>query len=185
MTAIESVRLEQLRRSGVEDRLSFIVGSGRANSALPEIERLVAAEPLQEGPVDLLMRALVSGGRKPEALRAFDTASVDWVTIGGSGTVVIEGLDNETFYSEISGSGDLVAIVTSDHLMVLFSGSGEFDGRDLVASSGRVDISGSGEALANVTDELEAEISGSCEAEYIVDPTLNSRTSGSGDISKR
>ena len=72
MTAIESVRLEQLRRSGVEDRLRLMVGSGQAQSALPEIERLVAAEPLQEGPVDLLMRALVSGGRKPEALRAFD-----------------------------------------------------------------------------------------------------------------
>lgn len=72
VAAVEAVRLEQLRRGAVEHRLTLMIESGQAQAALPEVEGLVSAEPLSESPVGLLMRALASTGRKPEALRAFD-----------------------------------------------------------------------------------------------------------------
>ena len=46
-------------------------GCGRAAEAVAALEALVVAEPLREGAVALLMRALVAAGRQSDALAAF------------------------------------------------------------------------------------------------------------------
>jgi hypothetical protein len=114
------------------------------------------------------------------------TASqLNGVTIRGSGDIDASNIDTDTFAAQISGSGDVDPVGTSDHLEVTISGSGRFDGTDLESVTGEVKVSGSGNVVVNVTDDLDVSISGSGDVKYIGNPSLNSNISGSGDISSK
>jgi DNA-binding SARP family transcriptional activator len=65
---IAAARLEDQRLAAVEDRLQAELDSGEAPRAVPELEELVAAEPLRERPRELLMLALYRAGRQADAL---------------------------------------------------------------------------------------------------------------------
>ena len=80
------------------------------------------------------------------------------------------------------GSGRIKLAGQVDDLNVSVSGSGSFDGADLIARRVRVSVSGSGRVRANVAEELEAEVSGSGRIEYLGDPKVKSEVSGSGSV---
>jgi hypothetical protein len=65
---IAAARLEDLRLGAVEDRLQAELDAGEAARVVPELEELVAAEPLRERPRELLMLALYRAGRQADAL---------------------------------------------------------------------------------------------------------------------
>jgi hypothetical protein len=112
-------------------------------------------------------------------------AELDGVSVDGSGDITVTGIDADSFDADISGSGQIEATGTTDALDVEISGSGRYTGADLVASVATVSVSGSGHALVNATETLDAEVSGSGTVEYIGDPNVSSSLSGSGDISQR
>ena len=58
-------------RRSVEQRAATLMSIGHHNRAIPELERLVAEQPLRERPVRLLMQALHVTGRRAEALRVY------------------------------------------------------------------------------------------------------------------
>ena len=64
-----AARLEDLRAAAYEDWLQASVESGEA--VVPQLEELVAREPLRERPRALLMLALYRSGRQAEALELF------------------------------------------------------------------------------------------------------------------
>lgn len=112
-------------------------------------------------------------------------ARLDAVSVSGSGDITAIGIDADSFDVEIDGSGRIEAAGTAGTLSVEISGSGNYVGEDLVASVGTVRVSGSGDAVVNITDELDADVSGSGDIEYIGEPNITSSISGSGDISQR
>ena len=63
-----SAQLEDLKLAAVEDLLEAELDAGARNEVIPELEELVAAEPLRERPRELLMLALYRSGRQAEAL---------------------------------------------------------------------------------------------------------------------
>jgi DNA-binding SARP family transcriptional activator len=66
---LAAARLEDQRLAAVEDRLQAELDSGGdAARVVPELEELVAAEPLRERPRELLMLALYRAGRQADAL---------------------------------------------------------------------------------------------------------------------
>jgi DNA-binding SARP family transcriptional activator len=65
---LAAARLEDQRLAAVEDRLQAELDSGEAARVVPELEELVAAEPLRERPRELLMLALYRAGRQADAL---------------------------------------------------------------------------------------------------------------------
>jgi DNA-binding SARP family transcriptional activator len=65
---IAAARLEDQRLAAVEDRLQAELDTGEAARVVPELEELVAAEPLRERPRELLMLALYRAGRQADAL---------------------------------------------------------------------------------------------------------------------
>jgi predicted ATPase len=69
-SAIRS-RLEELKRVAVEDMVDAELTLGRHRRLAPELEALVAAEPLRERRWGQLIRALYGSGRQADALRAF------------------------------------------------------------------------------------------------------------------
>lgn len=112
-------------------------------------------------------------------------ATLQGVSIAGSGDVTATGLDVDSFEVDIAGSGDVSPTGAAGTLAVAIAGSGRYQGEDLVAATGSVDVSGSGSAVVNVTDELDVDVAGSGNVEYIGSPTVTQSISGSGDVSQR
>ena len=85
----------------------------------------------------------------------------------------------------VNGSGDIEPSGTTDDLTVRINGSGDFEGGDLAAATGDINISGGGSVVVNVSDQLDVSIRGSGDVVYIGSPVLRQDISGSGDVSQR
>jgi Putative auto-transporter adhesin, head GIN domain len=105
-------------------------------------------------------------------------------TISGSGNLVIDDLKiTNGLTANISGSGSfsvLAGKANSENVKV--SGSGFIDLSAVRTTTANVIISGSGIAKVNVTQKLDATISGSGNIYYYGDPILNAHISGSGRV---
>lgn len=112
-------------------------------------------------------------------------ATLQDVTINGSGNIAISGLDTPSFEATINGSGDIEPVGTTDELSAAINGSGKFNGADLRARLGTVRVSGSGSAVVNVSENLAVNVSGSGDVDYLGDPTLTQQITGSGSVSQR
>jgi DNA-binding SARP family transcriptional activator len=67
----ETVRLEELRAVAVEDRIAADLALGQHATAVPELRRVIAEQPLREQLWGHLMVALYRCGRQGEALAAY------------------------------------------------------------------------------------------------------------------
>jgi eukaryotic-like serine/threonine-protein kinase len=67
-------RLDELRLGALEDRLERDLAGGRHADVIPELETLVAEQPLREGFRAQLMLALYRAGRQAEALDVYQAA---------------------------------------------------------------------------------------------------------------
>jgi predicted ATPase/DNA-binding SARP family transcriptional activator len=67
----EVARLAGLWATAVEQRAEALLAAGRTGEAVAAAEALVAAEPLREGAVAILVRGLAAAGRPGDALRAY------------------------------------------------------------------------------------------------------------------
>lgn len=170
-----------------------LAGSGEVHVEITGSESLVVTA--EDNLLPLLRTEVVEGRLEiepTERITATETityavtaADLEGVSITGSGTVTITGLDGETFTTEISGSGTIEPEGTVDELTVRIAGSGNYAGESLAAAVGSVEIAGSGDAVVDVTDALSVTISGSGNVEYLGDPQLSQSITGSGEISRR
>jgi DNA-binding SARP family transcriptional activator/WD40 repeat protein len=67
----EATRLDELHLLVEEWQASSLLGMGRLDNAISQLDGLTAAEPLRERRCELLMRAQVRAGRHGDALRSF------------------------------------------------------------------------------------------------------------------
>jgi predicted ATPase/DNA-binding SARP family transcriptional activator len=70
----EAARLEELRLTAVEERLGAELSLGRSAELVPELEALVATDPLRERLRAQLMLALYRAGRQADALEVYHDA---------------------------------------------------------------------------------------------------------------
>lgn len=113
------------------------------------------------------------------------TASRFTAEISGSGSMLLTGLQLELLDASIRGSGDIVVAGLTDDLDVTIPGSGSFRGEDLETATATVSLQGSGEALVNVSEMLDASVTGSGRIEYLGSPQVISSITGSGSIRPR
>ena len=79
----ERARLSALRDRCEEARYRVAIDAGRHEEVIGELEAIVLAHPLREGPWQLLMVALYRAGRQRDALLAFDRLRRTLVTEAG------------------------------------------------------------------------------------------------------
>jgi hypothetical protein len=111
--------------------------------------------------------------------------ALEGVAVAGSGEVTATGVVAGSLDVDISGSGRVEPTGSAGTLIVEISGSGRYLGEALEAPVGTVRVSGSGEAVVNVTDDLDVDISGSGAVRYIGEPVVSESISGSGDITRQ
>lgn len=104
--------------------------------------------------------------------------------VSGSGNVEAEDINTDELAVTIGGAGDVEIRGSADSQEVEISGSGEYKAGDLESKEATIDVRGSGLATVNVSDELEAEVSGSGSVEYIGDPMVQQEVSGAGEVRK-
>jgi hypothetical protein len=110
-------------------------------------------------------------GTQPLSLRLSGSGDVDFQ---GSVPAVTVGLD---------GSGDVNLAGTTGNVRLDLSGSGSIDAANLVASSGSVELAGSGNIRATINGPASVALRGSGEIDLYGDVVLESASqSGSGDI---
>ena len=105
--------------------------------------------------------------------------------VSGAGNVDAEGISTDELAVTISGTGDVKIAGRADSQQVDISGSGNYRAGALESKEAKVGVSGSGAALVNVSEALDAEVSGVGSVEYVGDPAVNERVSGVGRVSKR
>ncbi len=163
-------------RVGVDGTESLII------EAEDNIMPLLTSE-VHDGRLELSVESSISP--TTDIIYTVSALALEGVAISGSGEVTATGIAVDSFDVEISGSGRVEPTGTADTLVVGISGSGRYLGEDLEASVGTVRVSGSGEAVVNVTDDLDVDVSGSGGVQYIGDPRVAESISGSGDITRK
>ncbi len=85
----------------------------------------------------------------------------------------------------VSGSGDMKLQGSTENLEVQISGSGDVHAYELIADNVNAQVSGSADIEVTANEMLKARVSGSGDISYRGNPKkIDSKTSGSGDISK-
>jgi hypothetical protein len=124
----------------------------------------------------------VAGSGRIEAA-GVSAAAFD-VSVAGSGEAVIGRLDARTVTVSVAGSGDAVLGGTADDIEVSIAGSGNAEAGDLAARRADVSIAGSGDATVHARDRLDVSIVGSGDVRYRGNPTVNRSVMGSGDVAR-
>ena len=106
------------------------------------------------------------------------------LAVSGSGNVEGEGISTDRLAVTISGAGHVKTGGEAGKQEINISGSGDYRAEDLESKEVKIDVAGSGSALVNVSEELDAKISGVGSVEYIGDPTVSQDVSGVGRVSK-
>jgi hypothetical protein len=106
------------------------------------------------------------------------------INISGSGKADLE-VDAQKLRTRISGSGDMAFSGKVTYFDVIVSGSGNIKARHLETNSSSITVSGAGDCVVSVKDELDVTISGSGRVEYYGEPLkVLSNVSGSGKLIK-
>jgi hypothetical protein len=122
----------------------------------------------------------ISGSGSIQARNSIKANTVD-LKVSGSGDISLQ-VEAKNVSSKISGSGviDLAGEVYNHTIDI--SGSGDVEAYDLITEETSVKISGSGDCMVNVDENLEVTISGSGDVQYKGSPKVNFKGSGSGTV---
>lgn len=106
--------------------------------------------------------------------------------ISGGGSVKISASRLETSLFTLNTSGTVASVISgsADNQNITISGTGSFDGRNLTGSTAEVDVSGTAQALVNVTQSLRGRASGTAVVRYLGDPEVDRQTSALGTVEK-
>ncbi|MBD0778886.1 DUF2807 domain-containing protein [Maribacter sp. ANRC-HE7] len=105
-------------------------------------------------------------------------------SMSGSGDITLD-LKTRSIDASMSGSGDITLSGTTSDFEATISGSGDIKAYELEAENVDATVSGSADIKVTANKSLKARVSGSGDIRYRGNPgKVNTKTSGSGDITK-
>jgi len=107
------------------------------------------------------------------------------IEMGGVGSVDAKGIRTEKLKVVLGGSGSISASGTAGEQEIMLAGEGNYHGKDLQSKAASISIMGTGDAVLNASEKLDANIMGSGSIKYVGDPVVTQHILGSGSIQKQ
>ncbi|MGS0685594.1 head GIN domain-containing protein [Nakamurella sp. GG22] len=105
------------------------------------------------------------------------------ISVTGSGNATLTGLDLSGVTVDMTGSGNVTVAGRATSQQVTGTGSGNYQAGEFATERADVRLSGSGDAVVDVTGSLSATVTGSGSVTYTGNPAeVNRSTTGSGDV---
>jgi hypothetical protein len=134
-------------------------------------------------PVERISAISLSGSGDIVGKTTLKTETLD-TAMSGSGDITLD-IETNTVSASMSGSGDITFSGNTTDFSATISGSGDIKAFDLEADNVDATVSGSADIKVTANKMLKARVSGSGDITYRGNPEkLDTKTSGSGDISK-
>ena len=111
--------------------------------------------------------------------------NLEGLSVNGAGHIDIKNLNNDKFEIDTNGAPTIVASGNTKVIDVGANGAGKIDVSKLHASRGVVDSRGVSRIDLDVTDQLDATVSGPSTVTYKGDPVVNKTINGPGKIERR
>ena len=108
--------------------------------------------------------------------------SLEGVVLGGTGTVTIDGVANDSFRAVLGGEGTLVVEGAVDRVTAVLEGTGTLDLHGLVAANATAELRGTGTIRVHATSTLDARLTGTGTILYRGEPTTTIQNSGTGTV---
>lgn len=108
--------------------------------------------------------------------------SLNEVDASGAGSIDAKAIDVPELRYSSSGTVEATFAGSADRQVIDLSGTGRFDGRNLSGTEASVDVSGTAEAVVNVSGRLRASASGTGAVRYAGSPEVDAEESGVGRV---
>lgn len=113
-----------------------------------------------------------------------EVKSLEGLNIDGVGSIEAKGIQGKRLAVSLGGVGSTTIAGSVDVLDLSLSGVGSFHGEEFKTKQATVRHSGVGSAVVNVSDQLDATVSGVGSVEYIGSPQVQKSGRGLGDVKK-
>ncbi len=146
----------------------------------------VTFRPTKEITARITIRRIVNIGISGAAKLHANDIQAETLGLDVSGAVKgeITNLSADALQIHVSGAGDITVSGAVESQELHISGAGKYIAKDLKSNNCDVDISGSGEAVVNVAENLNVNVSGAGKVRYIGDPAISRTISGFGNVTK-
>jgi hypothetical protein len=114
-----------------------------------------------------------------------EVKSLENLNTKGVGSVEVTGIQGKKLSVSLDGVGNMMISGRVDVLDLSLSGVGSFQGQELKTKQAKVRNKGVGNAVVNVSEQLEASVSGIGSIEYIGSPQVQESVKGMGSVKKR
>ncbi|MBI5839750.1 MAG: DUF2807 domain-containing protein [Chloroflexi bacterium] len=106
------------------------------------------------------------------------------MVLSGAGEVTFSKINVRKLESILSGAGNIKANGVADNVKLIISGFGSFEAPDLASMVADVRITGAGNAVMRVKNELTAAVSGAGSVKYYGSPHVTKNISGAGSVNQ-
>ena len=180
----------ELELSGESNLLEYIVTEVKNGKLVIKTEKGVNLKPSswKNGititvPVESVDAIALSGSGDIVSKTTIKTNHLD-TAMSGSGDITLD-VDTNSVSASMSGSGDITLSGSTKDFEATISGSGDIKAFEMNADNVDATVSGSADIKVTANKMLKARVSGSGDITYKGNPEkLDTKTSGSGDISK-
>jgi hypothetical protein len=111
--------------------------------------------------------------------------NLEGFSLNGAGRVDIKGMNNDKFEIDANGAPMISVAGTTKVIDIGVNGAGKIDAMKLHAARGVVDTNGAAIIDIDVSDQLDATVSGPSTITYKGDPVVNKTIRGPGRIERR
>jgi hypothetical protein len=112
------------------------------------------------------------------------TANQLQLQTGGTAGARIDNLSGQTLGVQMSGSGRVTLAGTVDTQTIEMTGTGMYDATNLASRVATITVNGTGQAVINVSESLNAVVGGTGRVSYIGNPQVSQNVSGVGSVTK-
>jgi hypothetical protein len=130
------------------------------------------------------MKSIVVNGTGDVHVKNRLKTEVLTVKSNGSGDIFLDA-EAKTINAELNGTGDIYLSGTTDQLVASVNGEGDIEASKLTSNKAAVSIAGTGDALVNAKQNLDAKVTGTGDILYTEEPAEKKiELDGTGDVRK-